>query len=699
LKSNGNDFYLEVMRDVYIDACMKCSADVFNLRDLETIRSRVEKEGISFLTITLPQFSKAFERSLELGVIGPACFSGFHHLKHEAIPVFLQGMLSQIFDRKTGKVITYEPPTDNKSAEGLAPGDISTIVEAVRQVCRVFSKVELECTPKRVKQALRSFYEIEQDLQTFSVSSEKEAKFLAVSRMLWDSMFRDFNPNSILPKHGPGATADRISGNQKYVWRRWHDRLESYFPLIDNGYPLGIPLDSEELEIVSIVPEEDEQPVRVITVPKTLKSPRVIAIEPACMQYVQQGIRDYLYDRIESHWLTCNRINFRRQDINQRLALKSSRTGRLATIDLSEASDRVPLSLAMKMFEANRDLHDSILACRSTRARLPDGQIIDPLRKFASMGSALCFPVEAMYFYTCCIVALLDCFNLSCTQRNIKFVSRRVHVYGDDIIVPSTYADVVLDYLHEYNCKVNTNKTFYRGSFRESCGTDAYAGYEVTPTYIRQPHPENKQQHDRIISWCATANLFYLKGYWRTATLLFRKLEKIIGPLPYVRESSGVLGRYSYLGYESVHRWAKPKPFTPFNKEDWDRRTLEKDYSKIENPTEPFYQRSEIRGWMPRPVYRSDELDGWSALAKCFIKMDGASRTGIRNMRDQELNSPKPRPIDRRLDSQADLTSDLVKAFSAMASLEDVQSIDQLHLSRSALHGAVTLKRRWAPPH
>jgi len=671
-----NDLYLEVADAVYRDACAKCSADVFDLRDLETIKSRVEKEGISFLTITLPNFSKLFERSLECGILDPACFRVFHRInKHEALPSFLRGLLGQIFDHKTGKVIFNEPPTNVQSVDGMAPDDIPTCVEAVRQICRLFSKVELPCSENRIRKAFRSFIEIEREFEAFSLPDEKRAKFLATTRVLWGSMFRDFITDTITPKHGPGATADRLSGNQKYVIRRWHDRLESYFPLVDNGYPLGIDVDSEELEIVTIVPEHDEQPVKVITVPKTLSSPRVIAIEPACMQYIQQGIRDYLYEKLESHWLTRSRINFRDQSINQRLAMKASRTGRYATIDLSEASDRVPLDLAMYMFEGNPDLRDSILACRSTRARLPDGQIVDPLRKFASMGSALCFPVEAMYFYTICVMALLDAQNLSCTQRNIFKVSRRVRVYGDDIIVPSTHADVVLDYLQEYNCKVNVNKTFKTGKFRESCGRDAYAGYEVTPTYIRQPYPENKQQHASLVSWCATANLFYLKGYWQTATLMFNKLERILGPLPYVRETSSMLGRFSFLGFESVGR------FSP----------------QSGDLSQPSYQRFEVKGWIPSPVYRSDELDGWAALTKSFILMDKKSRFGARYLRGQQFDSATSYSLDGDLFHTAQ--SELIPLFTSRASLEDVAAVDQRHLSRSALHGAVTLKRRWAPPH
>nr|QDH88174.1 MAG: RNA-dependent RNA polymerase [Leviviridae sp.] len=671
MKSDVSDL-LEVIEQVYIDSSMKCSADVFDIRDLETIKSRVENEGVSFLTITLPQFCKDFERSLEEGVIDPACFTGFHRLKHEAIPEFLQGMLGQIFDRKTGKVISYETLNRHESIDWLAASDVPTVVESVRQICRTFSKVELDCSPKRIKAALDSFYEIERELQEFSAPDEDVSKFLDISRLLWDNMVRDFRPDLILPKHGPGATADKISGNGKYVWRRWHDRLEPYFPLVDNGYPLGIPLESEELEIVTIIPEYDEQPVRVITVPKTLKSPRVIAVEPVCMQYVQQGIRDYLYDKLESYWLTKSRINFRDQEINQQLALTSSSDGRLATIDLSEASDRVPLDLAIRMFDSNPDLRDSILCCRSTKAQLPDGRIISPLRKFTSMGSALCFPIEAMYFYTICVMALMEANNLSYTRQNIFIVSRDVYVYGDDIVVPSTNADVVLAYLRKYNCKVNSAKTFYRGNFRESCGLDAYNGYEVTPTYVRNLCPENKRAYNSLISWCATANLFYKKGYWRTASLMFKKLEKILGPLPYVRETSSVLGRYSFLGYESVEKW---------------NRDL---------------QRFEVKGWSPKPVYRSDELEGWSALMKCFMKMhtfdrrkyiDTSPNLGLHKVEDLFGE------IDRISEMLFPTTADQIPVSYAFRPLQDLQALDDRHLVHSALHGAVTLKRRWAPTH
>jgi len=587
MKSNVSD-QLKLAEAIYIDATAKCIADVSDLRDLETIRSRVKKEGLSFLTITLPQFCRDFERSLANGNIDPTLFQSFR--KSGSIPAFLQGMIGLIFDRETGRIYDDLQPTN-----GVVFRDFSPIIESVRQICLTFKKLEIDCTPKRVSAALENFTAIEHSLQDYLLPESDYAKFLSVSDLLWGNMVSAIALSHCSPKHGPGATAERISGNQKFVWRRWHDRLEPYFPLVDNGYPLGIPESAEELKMVSIIPQEQEQPVRVVTVPKTLKGPRIIAIEPCCVQFAQHGIQSSLYEAIASYWLTKDHVNFTDQSINQQLAIKGSLTGRLATIDLSDASDRVPRQLALDMFRCNPDLRDAIDACRSTKAELPNGIVISPLLKFASMGSALCFPVEAMYFYTICVVALLECQNLPVTLRNIFNVSRYVHVYGDDIIVPTTYAIAVLDHLRKYNCKVNADKTFLSGSFRESCGVDAFNGEQVTPVYIHKLRPENRRQPDRLISWVATANLFYKKGYWRTTSLMFNIIERILGPLPYVSERSSALGRTSFLGYRSVERWNAK------------------------------YQAFEVRAWVPSPVYRAGKLEGYAALSKSFELLESLS--------------------------------------------------------------------------
>jgi hypothetical protein len=600
---------------------------------LVTIKSRVEAEGVSFLTITLPTFAKDFERSLANGYIDSTLFAGFR--KCGAIPSFLRGMLSLIFDRETGRIL------DESSVTPI-------LVESVRQVCLFFKKVELPCSPERDRAALDNFLQVEQLNKDFEASAEDVEYFRRTSDMLWSNMLGVVRLDMLVPRHGPGATAEGILGNSKYSWQFWYERLEPYFGFFGSAYSVCA-YDDAEVEKVAFIPVQEELPVKVTLVPKTLKGPRIIAIEPVCMQYAQQAIQKALYELLESHWLTRGHVNFTDQSINQELALISSKTGQYATIDLSDASDRVLHSLAMEMFAGNPDLRDAIEACRSTAARLPDGRIISPLTKFASMGSALCFPVEAMYFYTICIVALLKQHNLPVTQRNIYNVSRGVYVYGDDIIVPIDSAGTVLDHLHKYHCKVNSAKTFVTGKFRESCGVDAYNGVEVTPQYLRRLRPENRQQVQRLLSWVATANRLYLKGYYRTAFLMFCTCEEILGPLPQVSPDSPALGRVFYSEFVPPKRWDE-------DTQCW------------------FY-----RQWVPSVVYRSDRVDGYPALTKSLLSLE--RRKG--SLPDE---SYLPSSVGVALGKWEHWERGFVPLVS-----------DEHHLERTARRGAVSLKRRWVP--
>jgi len=623
VKSNESDL-LKLAQFVYQDACARCTVNISDLRDLQTMKARVKYQGLSFLTITLPNFAKDFQRSLAIGWIDSTSFRSFR--KNGAIPAFLQGMLSRIFDVESGGLYSEYPKPLYETAE---------IVAAVRQFCLTFNKILLPCTPAREYIAVEGFAQIERDLQSFEPGPSEAASFASVSRVLWTTVLSGFQPAMAVCSHGPGATVEGIEGNQKYRWQFWHERLEPYFPFLDNGYSVSAACE-EEFESVAFVPSSQESPVKVTLVPKTLKSPRVIAIEPVCMQYVQQGIRSELYRLIGVSDIAGGHVNFTDQSTNQDLALTASRDGRLATIDLSEASDRVPHDLAMRMFDCNPLLAEAIEACRSTHAKLPDGRVLGPLRKFASMGSALCFPVEAMYFYTLCVLARLEIHNLPPSWANCKKLSRDVYVYGDDIVVPADETVSILDYLRKYNCKVNTHKTYWHGFFRESCGVDAYDGVEVTPTYIRRLRPKDRRQHAEIISWVETANSFYRKGCWRTAQYMFDMVERVTGPLPYVAVDSSAVGRFSYLGYVSVQRWNEK------------------------------YQRFEVNALVPEPVHRTDVLDGYAALQKC-------------------LSVPKGRP------STVGVTWDpLHDPFG-------FEPKDEHHLERSARHGVVALKRRWVP--
>ena len=59
---------LEMVEAVYRDACAQCITDVADSRDLQTIRSRVKDQGLSFLTITLPNSSPFTHRASDASV-------------------------------------------------------------------------------------------------------------------------------------------------------------------------------------------------------------------------------------------------------------------------------------------------------------------------------------------------------------------------------------------------------------------------------------------------------------------------------------------------------------------------------------------------------------------------------------------------------------------------------------------------------
>lgn len=572
MKSHERDL-LELATHIYKDAVAKCTANQPEERDLITMRSRVENEGLSFLTITLPSIGKDLEQALANGCIGSTHFRSFK--KCGKAPAFLRGFFTLVFDSGTGGILD-EP-------------DIAA-VEGIRQIAYTFKKLEVPCTPQRVRKAYRGFIQDEHDLSE-PVDKDVVDYFSDVSNVLWSSLITSANfadVTSFVPKHGPGATAEHITGNNKYVAQRWHERLEGYFPMLHNAFHNENACESKVFEDCKLVLEAQEQPVRVIAVPKTLKTPRIIAIEPVCMQYMQQAISSVLVSALERHPISAGHVNFTCQETNGVLAMTASANGEMATLDLSSASDRVPYSLAIRMFDANPDLQGAISATRSTRAQVPGEEIVH-LQKFAAMGSAMCFPVESMYFYTICVGALLKKYKLPVTFKNAMLASRNVYVYGDDIIVPSHDAVIVMNSLHDHMCKVNTSKSFWTGKFRESCGVDAYDGHNVTPTYVRRLPPNNKREASSLLSWSKASNAFYKRGYWSTASHLISKCETHLGSLPIVGPDCAGLGKVSFQPLVSSERWNVD------------------------------LQIHEVRTWTAVPVYQNDKLDGYGALLKCLL--------------------------------------------------------------------------------
>jgi hypothetical protein len=509
------------------DCANQCGTSID--RDIITMRDRVEHEGDSFLTITLPQFCSDFEEALEQGCIGPNHFVGFK--KWRRLPAFLHGFVVQVFDERTG--LLRSQPSINA-------------IRCIRQLTLIFKKIERETTDARKHRAEVGYLKCEADLERVeeSLNASQRHDFDIAFARLYSEVLNRLNQSiealEVKPKHGPGSTQDKLLGNRKWLFPTWTERLESVFPYAYYCTNTWMQLPGYK---TAKLPSWNEPPVKVVFVPKTQKTPRVIAMEPTHMQYMQQAIMTTLVPLLENSRIGKSQ-GFTDQEPNRLLARQGSISGDLATIDLSEASDRVLNSLVKSATRAWPTVHDALQVTRSTSSKLPSGTVV-PLRKFASMGSALCFPIEVMVFSTVVFIGMQWSGVFTDDEIFDYFMTGGVRVYGDDIIVPVDCAPSVEEALETYGLKVNRSKSFRKGSFRESCGGDYYDGIEVTPVRIRHDLPSRRRHAREIVSVNATANLFANGGYPRASEYLHSLCESILGLYPNVQAGSDVIGRES----------------------------------------------------------------------------------------------------------------------------------------------------------
>ena len=576
-----------------VDAGMRC--DVATVADQRSLIRRVKHEGEGFLTMTLPALCQTLESSLAMGRWMHN--SAFGH--YQGLPRFLSGFLIRLFH--TGGMLRDDACPDT--------------LYCLRSILQLWKKVELPCRESRIQAVFDAFVtsnqEVDEDHAGLHPASFE--LFGHISDILWGRVLRDLDRKvlfrELTPKHGPGATAQRLSGNRKWGLNEWHRRLESDFPAREflGGYAYWDKSpDATDFErSINFLDPGAERPIRVIHVPKTQKGPRVIGIEPACNQYCQQAILSELVPALESHpWLG---IHFTSQLHNRERALLSSRDEMWASLDLKEASDRVHWRLVDRMLEKLPSLNRALFSCRSNLADVPGHGVVQ-LNRFASMGSAVCFPVEAMVFYTLVLVARIalsqgaDSSLSSINFAKLRKLGRGLLVYGDDLFVPTNEATGIVAVLEDFGLRVNRQKSFWTGKFRESCGMDAYNGVEVTPTRCKHPFPRNTRDVSQIVGWTAFGNRLWKQGWWSTASMVRSMVESITGPLPLVHSASPMIGWHSFEEFQSVSRWSKR------------------------------WSRFETRGPLAKGRRERCPLSGRSALVKCLTTTVGSSAVQVNHL-------------------------------------------------------------------
>lgn len=542
-------------------------------KDLEVFTSRFNCEGLSFLTKTLPKLGKALDLGLaNLRFKLPREFKHSHD--NRSVPAFLQGYFNLIFGEDG--MLLEEAPVE--------------AVKHLRQVLFFAYKLELPYDRTTERAVITRFKEVDSALAFADLGSVED--ILRIASEITGDIFRDFDPMDITPRHGPGAVATGERLEEKWEFSRLYSKIHSVYPYYQyyiGGWGREL-LDRRNWYFS--MQRLESGTAKVVLVPKDSRGPRLISAEPLEYQWIQQGLGRALSRHLEYvNTYTKFRVNFTSQEINRRLALTSSTSKSFATIDLKDASDRVSLGLVRRVFNDSPRLLRCLEATRSEATRLPDGEVVS-LNKFAPMGSALCFPVEAFVFWVLCVAA---CVHEA--RMPLKRAARSIYVYGDDIIVPTTQVERCMRVLESAGLVVNRDKTCIAGPFRESCGMDAFKGAPVTPFRLKAQYSDRSQDGSVLSSYCSLANHLESSGYKEAADLIWARLERTYGKIPYGTIHSGYPCRVVSSPIQAEIRNRR------LFKSRWNRR----------------YHRQEFFVASVLPVRRRSKLDGWARLLRDFV--------------------------------------------------------------------------------
>jgi hypothetical protein len=512
----------------------------------EIICNRLNAEGVSFLTKTLPLYSKFALKCVSEGKIPKDRSIMSNFAWQRSSPIFLKGLL---FDAISG------------SADALY---------RIRQLCDYFYKTVFSFTKRELSLAQEKYLEIDKSYSPSKVDWDhvelcRKALHQIFPKLCAATPYTVLENNGL--RDGPGAFFDsgRISSMLNTTFEQYKklptSKIGSHRKDLSaiSGYFRAYPSSSEEIK-----PVYEGKVADLRFVPKDSRGPRTISKEPYFLLKTQMAFMSYLSSTLTKE--SQGRVNFADQTVNQRLCVESSQNGTNATLDLKEASDRLWLSVLRRLGRNVPVILYSIQKLRSESVRLPGGDI-HHLNKFANMGSGLCFPYLAMVTFVAAVVGVSKHFSLSYKQAGLL-----TYVYGDDLIVPTEAYQAVRDSLTRIGLLVNDDKSYYKGFFRESCGFDYYHGISVAPVRLRLANEgldtvrayrngslPIKTDHGRL-QLERHARELVGNGLTSLAEYYYTKLEGVFGKLPLVHHMSKGLGRVSL---DSDPKYVAEKLYVP----------------------------------------------------------------------------------------------------------------------------------------
>jgi len=599
--SKIDDFY-RAHRDNFIAIIEALLADFVNInpcyrsvdkaRDLATFVKRLNHERLGFLSKSLPDLMSSLFCWTQGG---KPSYNGWRKASRAEYPAFLGRLFSEVYNQGENHEMAFAQ---------------------IYQVCVLFKKLRGPYHETVLRENLRSFVEVDSSLGLIDFQSEPLKPILTNAQALITSLFKDveLSPDMFKPRPGPGATNTPVDKHLRFVPHTVYTELDEEFDYL-NSYYFHYWDPVEDARKYMSLPVKEEAESRYKQIPKYLGKPRGICIEENEMQFFQQAIKRFLYKLLESHPATRGRINFTSQELNRNLALAASITQEFATLDANEASDRVARLLVHLLF-LNTPIFHQLDSVSTRLIRLPDDNILYA-NKFAPMGSGVCFPVMAVVHW-----ALIRSIIKLSSVEDSENLSKQVYVYGDDIIIPTVATQAIYDYLPLFGMKLNVDKSFIRGQFRESCGIHAYNGVDVTPVYVNYV-PSNNQERSNttvLLSLIAKEAQFYERGLYKTSQCLQNLVRKHYWEVPFVGADSPVLGfkRDGVTDYEEVLRFSRSVKWDPDTQQPlYNLQTVVPKYRDEGVLVEGCrYLRNLVSGKRPGTVYPQCEDDPWTPFKR-----------------------------------------------------------------------------------
>lgn len=417
--------------------------------------------------------------------------------------------------------------------EAFLVNDEAMYLHALRQLLVFCYKAEFEPTDEQIKTAEEQFVSVDSSIDQFDeyFRTHQKDHLFTVARRLVRRVTHAINWTEITPAHGPGAVYPSRRPAHKSNFKTYYTQIAELYPYDQYFHALPSYWWESLVEKDHEMQSQSECVCNLVLVPKDSRGPRAICVHPSEAIWIQQGQRQVLERAITHNRLTRHCINFDDQSVNGRIALESSLTREFATLDLKEASDRISLSLVRFLF--HEDSFKYISCSRASSVRLPSGRV-HSLRKFAPMGNCLTFPLQSLVFWALARASIICSYGLDCTD---------IYVFGDDIIYPSRFHTVVQNALVRSGLVPNVQKTFVHGSFRESCGVDAYRGFDITPYRMKV---RGISSYSDAVSLCDLAKRLRIRGFEHCSSFIYSRIRRAMGSLP-LGNNPDAQGIYEYV--------------------------------------------------------------------------------------------------------------------------------------------------------